>query len=43
MQSIIRSADTMMYYSKANGRDQISVADSSRPLEMPTVRSSRHS
>ena len=42
MQSIIRSADTMMYCSKANGRDRISVADSSNPTGMPPPNSSRH-
>jgi diguanylate cyclase (GGDEF)-like protein len=42
MQSIIRSADTMMYISKANGRDRVSVADSSFEAQMPALKTSRH-
>jgi diguanylate cyclase (GGDEF)-like protein len=41
--SIIRTADTMMYNAKANGRNCIAVADSTAPAELPVPRASRHS
>jgi diguanylate cyclase (GGDEF)-like protein len=43
MHDLIRTADTMMYVAKANGRNQIAVADSSAPLPIPKPQSSRHS
>ena len=42
LHSIIRSADTMMYVAKAEGRDCIAVADSVHPAAMPTPKTSRH-
>lgn len=42
LHAIIRSADTMMYRSKADGRDRLSVADSSAPAEFTPPKSSRH-
>jgi len=43
MHAIIRSADTMMYQAKANGRDQIAVANPDAPTSLPTPKTSRHS
>jgi diguanylate cyclase (GGDEF)-like protein len=42
MQSIIRSADTMMYLAKDQGRDCIAVADPARRQSMPHPKTSRH-
>lgn len=43
LHGIIRAADTMMYVAKAEGRDRIAVADSSKPMPMPAPKTSRHS
>ena len=42
LHAIIRAADTMMYCSKAEGRDRISVASADRPADMPRPHTSRH-
>ena len=42
LHAIIRSADTMMYCAKADGRDRIVVASADRPADMPRPHSSRH-
>jgi len=43
MPAIIRSADTMMYQAKADGRDRIAVANPDAPVSFPTPKTSRHS
>jgi diguanylate cyclase (GGDEF)-like protein len=43
LHAIIRSADTMMYKAKADGRDRISVADPEHPQEFVSPKTSRHS
>ena len=40
--TIIRSADAMMYVAKEAGRDRIAVADSTHPAPLPIVKTSRH-
>lgn len=42
LHSIIRSADTMMYCAKAEGRDRLVAASSERSAEMPQPHTSRH-
>ena len=42
LHAIIRAADTMMYCSKADGRDRLSVASPDRPADMPRPHTSRH-
>ena len=42
LHSIIRAADTMMYKSKADGRDRLSVAEAGVESEFVAPRSSRH-
>jgi len=42
LHSIIRSADSMMYVAKAQGRDCIAVADSTHRQAMPHPKTSRH-
>jgi diguanylate cyclase (GGDEF)-like protein len=41
--TIIRSADAMMYVAKDQGRDRIAIADSAHPAAMPVPKTSRHS
>ena len=43
LHGIIRAADTMMYKAKADGRDQIAVADADAPQAFVSPKSSRHS
>lgn len=43
LHSIIRSADTMMYCAKSEGRDRLIVASTDRPAGMPRPHTSRHS
>jgi diguanylate cyclase (GGDEF)-like protein len=43
MHAIIRSADTMMYQAKSQGRDRIAVANPDTPAALPTPKTSRHS
>jgi diguanylate cyclase (GGDEF)-like protein len=43
LHGIIRAADTMMYKAKADGRDQLAVADANAPQAFVAPRSSRHS
>lgn len=42
MHEIIRSADAMMYRSKAEGRNRLSVADSAVPAQFVSPKNSRH-
>ena len=42
LHSIIRSADTMMYKAKADGRDCLAVADPEKPQAFVSPKSSRH-
>ncbi|MDE1155810.1 MAG: sensor domain-containing diguanylate cyclase [Acidobacteriaceae bacterium] len=43
MHGIIRAADTMMYKAKADGRNQIAVADANAPQSFVSPKVSRHS
>lgn len=43
LQSIVRSADAMMYVAKAEGRNRLAVADPNKPAELPRPKTSRHS
>lgn len=42
LQSIVRSADAMMYVAKARGRNCIAVADANSPTEFAQPKTSRH-
>ncbi len=42
LQSIVRSADAMMYVAKAEGRNRLAVADPNKPTEFAQPKTSRH-
>ena len=42
LQSIVRSADAMMYVAKAEGRNRLAIADPNKPTEFAQPKTSRH-